>query len=418
MLLKQGIDIQVNSKGKECILNMTSFPISLADNTPNRSNIILQKEFKFNFENKDLQNNILDTINNHLNSSFQNTLFVTKNSEAHFLLKDSIFSNEIKVIGSLNQNKTIKQKPFKKQVYFKNDNDNDNLIFIDLDMFTQRVSKLTETTISAFDSFSDLNNNSNPLFFSQEVKNKTSNNLHQNFINSLMKHIENFQNKGKDIQIHIAAVHMPFISSLNKHLKEHNFKPVSFQTKKINTIKQEKSEQRITKNMNEIYDELLNLNDKYLVCSDGGLLFKDTKKECISGAFIISSDKKIEKQQHSLFIKNKNSNFSELFALKKSLDYLVKNNQTDKKIHFVFDSDHASHCLHLIINNEEYNLPQNKEIFDDIKKIINSNNLQVESTVLKSHQSLINSHKLVQLNNEVDGLVKKGAKKQFHNSIK
>ena len=412
MALKQGIDINIDSKGKECILTMSAFPISIANNKPNRKQVVFNKKFNFYFDHPLLQNKILDTISNNMNSQFNNTLYVTKDSEAHLLLKNSIFQNNVKISGAFfreQKSDSIKQD-FK---YYEPKNNNKNTVFLDLDIFTHKLYKSREISLSAYDNFEDLKYSQNPIFSSREIKNKNVNNLHSEFIKSLFIHIENFQEQGKQVQIHSTSHNLPFISSLNNYLKDNNFEPVSIKIKKDNYQYRIEAENRISKELNEIYDNLLNVKDKYLICSDGGILFGGTSQEQVSGAFIVVSENKKNSKQISSHEKNQNVQYAELFALKEALLYMVDNNKTDKPINFVLDSDYASQELQSIIKDDpnlSIQTDRHRPILNEISNIISKHNLEVDSIVLKSHQAIGLKHEIVELNDEVDNLVRKVSK--------
>lgn len=295
------------------------------------------------------------------------------------------------------------------------------MVFINIDIFSHNLYKSREISISAFDSYKDLKENENALFSSREITNKNINNLHQNFIESLLVHIENFQQQGKKIQIHSTPKNLPFISSLNSHLKEKGLEPVSFKTKKNNYQIKKQSENRISEEMNSKYNELLDVTDKYLVCSDGGILSQGQSNEVVSGAFIVVSQDGEEERQIQLSEKDKNSDYSELFALREALVHMVNTKKTDKPINFVFDSNYASQELQAIIKKDpslsRYS-EKNSDILLDIKNIIEKNDLKLDSFVLKSHQNIFLKHKMVELNDRADELVKiNHNKRRFKNTI-
>ena len=92
------------------------------------------------------------------------------------------------------------------------------------------------------------------------------------------------------------------------------------------------------------------MDDKYVVYTDGGRLNENTKEDLISSAFIFT-EKFNESTGHESFPnkEKKGSDYSELYAVKLALQFIIENNKTDKPLHMVFDSDYASQQIQAII---------------------------------------------------------------------
>lgn len=414
MKLKQGIDINITTEGESCVLEMSSFPFYSHNNKPNRSAIINKHTVIFDFNDQQLSNKLLDFIIKNSNDHFDITYFTTKNSEAHFLLKNSILSNQLELSGLLQSYKTT-PKLKKDYTFFKSkkDNfiDNGNTIFFDIDLFSHSLYKSTELSISAYDSYNDLSKGINPIFSSKEIKNKNTNTQHDYLINSLLPHIKKFQEEGKSIQLHTTSKNLPFISTLNTYLKENGFQPVLFKVKKESEKNKINAEKNIAREIENEYDNLLNLEDKYVVYTDGGILNEGKPHESVSSAFIFT-EKSGESQKQDSFpnTHNKSSNYSELYAVKMALQFVIDNNKFDKPLHIVFDSDYASQQIQAIIQKNDDLLTQYEKehtIIEDIRNLIESNNINIENTiVLKSHQVSLKKHPVVWFNERVDKLLK------------
>ena len=110
MKLKQGIDIDITTQGNNCIIEIASFPFFAHNKKPNRRQISSKHTETFDFNDPELSNKLLDFIIKNSNDNFETTYFTTKNSEAHFLLKNSILSNQLELSGLLEKKKTIPEK--------------------------------------------------------------------------------------------------------------------------------------------------------------------------------------------------------------------------------------------------------------------------------------------------------------------
>ena len=419
MKLKQGIDIDITTQGNNCVIEMASFPFFSHNKKPNRRQISSKHTETFDFNDPELSNKLLDFIIQNSNDNFETTYFTTKNSEAHFLLKNSILKDKTELSGLLEKKKTI---PEKKKNYSFVENKNfysgsNNIVFLDIDLYSHSYYKSTELSISAYDSFQDLSNQENPIFSSKEIKNKNTNTQHNYLINSIIPHIKHFQDEGKNIQLHTTSKNNPLVSSLNMYLKENGFKPINFKVKKDNEKRRIEAQNNIATEARREYDDLLRLNDKYVLYTDGGILNEGNQNECISSGFILT-EKSGEKEGHSSFHNKtkRSSNYSELYAVKIALQYMIDNNKVDKPIHMVFDSDYASQQVQAILQKDDTLLTQyHKEgdIIEDIRKIIDFNDIDIANTiVLKSHQIGAKKHPVVWYNERVDKMIKKEGYKE------
>lgn len=413
MKIKQGIDIDITTQGNDCVIEMVTFPFFSHNKKPNRFQTISRHSETFNFDDPELNNKLLDFIVENTNINFDITYFTTKNSEAHSLLKNSILSNQLELSGLLEKKKTIPEKK-KNHTYFDNSfyAGSEKSVFLDIDLFSSLRFKSTELSIAAYDTYQDLSEQQNPIFSSKEIKNKNTNTQHDYLIESIIPHIKKFQEEGRDIQLHTTSKNLPLVSSLNTYLKDNGFKPIHFKVKKENEKNKIDAKNNIANKILREYDNLLRLNDKYVVYTDGGILNEGRRNECISSGFIFT-EKSGESQGHNSFPnrQKKGSHFSELHAIKIALQFVVNNNKLDKPLHIVCDSDYASQCIQAIIQNNDYLLTEyNKEsrIIEDIRKIINDNDINVADTlVLKSHQIGVKKHPVVWFNERVDKMLKK-----------
>tara|TARA_Y100001960_G_scaffold62998_2_gene66007 strand:- start:57071 stop:58345 length:1275 start_codon:yes stop_codon:yes gene_type:complete len=413
MKLKQGIDIDITTQGNNCIIEIASFPFFAHNKKPNRRQISSKHTETFDFNDPELSNKLLDFIIKNSNDNFETTYFTTKNSEAHFLLKNSILSNQLELSGLLEKKKTIPEKK-KNYTYFDNSfyAGSEKSVFLDIDLFSSLRFKSTELSIAAYDTYQDLSEQQNPIFSSKEIKNKNTNTQHDYLIKSIIPHIKKFQDEGRDIQLHTTSKNLPLVSSLNTYLKDNGFKPIHFKVKKENERNKINAKNNIANHILKEYDNLLRLNDKYVIYTDGGILNEGKKNECISSGFIFT-EKSGESQGHDSFLnrKKKGSNYSELYAVKMALQYVIDNNKLDKPIHIVFDSDYASQQLQAILQKDDALLTQyHKEgdIIEDIRKLIDVNNINIANTiVLKSHQIGAKKHPVVWFNERVDKMLKK-----------
>lgn len=415
MKLKQGIDIDITTQGKSYSLEMVSFPFYSHNKQPNRSLIFSKKKLNFNIEDPNLNDNLLDFIIKNTPDNFDTTYFTTANSQAHYLLKDSVLNNQLQVSGLLEQNKTI-PKTKKSYNFFENtsnnksNNESKNDILIDLDFFSHKVFKATELSISAYDTYQDLVSQKNPIFSFTEVKNKKTNAIHDYFKTSIFPHIKKFQEEGKNIQIHTTSKNFPFMASLNQYLKDSGLKTINIKFKKENETNKMKSQNNISNQIKKEYDNLLELEDKHVIYTDGGILNEGRRNESISSAFIFTEQLR-ESQGHDSFLNKhkKGSNYSELYAVKLALQFVIDNNKFDKPLHIVFDSDFASQQIQNIMQGNNDLLKNNKEnqIIEDVKQLIENHNINIADTiVLKSHQDFSHKHQVVKFNEKVDKLVK------------
>lgn len=411
MRLKQGIDIDITTRGKNCSIEMVSFPFYSHNGQPNRNLISSKKKSTFNLEDSNLNDSLLNFIIKNTNSNFETTYFTTAHSQAHSLLKNSVLNDKLEVSGLLEKNKTIpKAKRNYKFFDNKNSSESQNNVLIDIDLFSNKVFKSTELSISAYDNYNDLIKQKNPIFTSTEIKNKNINAQHDYLITSIIPHIKKFQEEGKNIQIHTTSKNLPFISSLNRYLKDNGFKPINFKVKKENKLNQIKSQNNIANKILEEYDNLLQLDDKYVIYTDGGILNEGKRNETVSSAFIFT-EKSGESTGHDSFFNkhNKGVNYSELHAVKIALQFVIDKNKIDKPLYIVFDSDFASQKLQHIMTDNDVLLNNNKEsqIIEDIKQLIKNNDINIADTlVLKSHQDFPQKHPVVYFNEKVDKLVK------------
>tara|TARA_Y100000588_G_scaffold14934_2_gene16008 strand:- start:57371 stop:58342 length:972 start_codon:yes stop_codon:yes gene_type:complete len=278
MKLKQGIDIDITTQGNNCIIEIASFPFFAHNKKPNRRQISSKHTETFDFNDPELSNKLLDFIIKNSNDNFETTYFTTKNSEAHFLLKNSILSNQLELSGLLEKKKTIPEKK-KNYTYFDNSfyAGSEKSVFLDIDLFSSLRFKSTELSIAAYDTYQDLSEQQNPIFSSKEIKNKNTNTQHDYLIKSIIPHIKKFQDEGRDIQLHTTSKNLPLVSSLNTYLKDNGFKPIHFKVKKENERNKINAKNNIANHILKEYDNLLRLNDKYVIYTDGGILNEGKK---------------------------------------------------------------------------------------------------------------------------------------------
>lgn len=405
MELKYGIDLVLSNNESKFSLDFRIFPVSSVNNFPYRNQTI--KNGQQNFNNSEEVISFLSDIKKNLNGKLD--FFILKNSSEHELLKLGDFNDNLCFVGQQQKEKNEntflnthkRYKPVKMPIEDKNG------FFIDLNINNERSFKTNEFVAKGYSSYNNMLSKKS-LFENSIIFQHSYTSSHDNFIDFILPHILKIQEDFDNIYICTKSNNFPYISSLNRKLTSLGHKTVKQKFKTLNNSADAKSQKRIEQYMKDIYEDLGNLNDKYVIYCDGAVL---NNGSLLSGAFIFRENgKKDIERNHLQRCSSKQSDKAELIALQQSIKYIVDNNKNDKPIHFVFDSDYIFKHLNAVLGNDDFEFTRYKKEFEELKDIIKLNNLNIKTLVLKSHQTTdLNSFskEVVNYNKKVDELTKK-----------
>ena len=431
MILKKGVDLTLHTINEYHIVSIKTFPVSLYGNQPYRNATLDNLNFKIPKSKHSIEDAIeliFDTIKSIKDNDKCNLIFyTTKDSLEYNILNNSEYKNSIQFHGCKIKKDKLKELKdnyletysFKPTIEELSDK-LESFIFLDCDFNTEELFKTHEITISKYNNEKDLLANSNSVFENHHISNSLEKSNHDWFIEVVEPHVKAAYEDGKQVYIQAKTYHMPYVFSLNNSLKKQNIEPVSMKTRRNPQykIKKELSYDRIRKHMTEKYDDLINLNDKYVFYCDGATVLLEEEGILNSSAFIF---KEKNKKDVDFVIRKKYKNnsdqiYAEINALVFAIDFVIDNNKTDKPIHFVFDSDYVYKSFEATVNNNKDRVSDRcKDIFEDISIKIKEHNLVLSGVLLKSHQlSEANKkkHPVVLYNEKVDMLAKKNLFKE------
>jgi ribonuclease HI len=437
MKLYQGIELTTshNEVSNNLSVNISTFPLALSNLKPYRNNKIIDKTFII--ENIDMKNpesvksaqkNISEKLSEITKNNPQSfKAFSSEQSFEHFTFLKSGFNHEQIIFHGNHVKKQNTQRinpqrnsSFEREKIPSISND---CLYIDFFTHHERNSKAYEVKIAGYENNNDIRSEKNPIFNSQFVLHEANTNFDEDFAEILHKHVTSPTNDGKDIAIRADSKSSHIISALNKRLKEeglktaHHFVAIKPNQKTIN-----RSEQFILNAVIKKHNKLDDLSDKNVVFCDGSYM-EDIPEPLISGAFILrSSDLLKDHKNVEVQVPNnatKNSNSSEILALKNALEYVATNNLTEKPLHIVFDSNYVAKRLKSIKNGTFDALEETKHTpyLNEVKDILEKSGIELEIHIVKSHQTNVHGSKktnVVKYNEEVDELTRKGIRQFMH----
>jgi ribonuclease HI len=431
MILKKGIDLVLHSINDYYIINIKTFPVSLYGNQPYRNSILEDLSFKIN-RNENTLEDAIDVIFENLNKIKLNDqcnfiFYTTEGSLEHNILDNSEHKDSIQFHGckiKRDKLKDLKDNYLEKSVKEKEVNEKDykNFIFFDFDLNTEELFKTHEITIARYDSFEDLNAENNFVFENHYITNSLKKSNHDWFIDLAEPHIKMAYEEGKKVYFQAKSYHMPYIYSLNNALAKQGLEKVAIKRKNnpLYKIKKELSYERIRKHMIEKYDDLTNLEDKYVVYCDGASVVMD-EGILNSSAFIFREKdaNDFEFVKRNISQDKNNQVYAEVNALVFSINHIINVNKTDKPIHFVFDSDYVFKSFEATLNKNYDRVSEKcKDIFSDIEDKIEKYKLNLQGIVLKGHQLSDHNnkkHEVILYNEKVDQIASKNL---FHEAKK
>lgn len=338
-----------------------------------------------NEEQKDF-NNVLDTLTRLKVFNFS---FSATEKKELMLINNYLEKKEEKV-------KKIKKEVKKNQEKYIN---NEKYVDFYVGIETCTNTKTTEFKLLCY------NSNKEIILKKEMYENRKVND--EDFFEILKESVKSLQQEGKSVKLYGKGLLFPLFHRLNKELKVDGFKDVELKdgTGKLST---ESAYKRINNYMNTVYDDLNNLQNKYVYFLDGSVADGENKYAsaflCRNANEMISSVGELSKKEEKDYY---SSSYSEIIALSNAIDYMIINRQDDKPIHLVFDSDSIAIKLK---NGLKEIYPERINRIDIIMKEIcekiKLNKLDIKVNVLKSHSEEF-IHDIFKYNKIVDEFVRK-----------
>lgn len=415
MKIKKGIDLNIEEKEGNYFISLQSFPVSMFGNKPYRTKIIEDLKFKLSVIDFSIEE-LTQFVHKKINETKKDNI-----SELIFFDPINDFTNKILNKSNNNTPKEIKKEnitPAK-----QNDITNTNNVYIDFELHKESLLKTTEMAIYFYDSEADILSQRNLLKKDNIIYNSLKKSIHDIFIELLEPHIKIAQEEGKNVFIRSKMYNSPYIHSLNKHLQNNGLNKVSikFKSNNQNEHRKEESILRIKEYMKNIYDDLTNLEDKYVCYCDGSSAeFSTSDKVLNSSAFIFREIGKqdVESVSRTVHANKEEQVFAEVNALVNAIDFIIQNDKTDKPISFVFDSNYVFKSFEALITGEEERFTEKtRHIFNQLQEKIKAFDIDINGVLLKSHQQFdFNNikHEVVLYNEKVDKIAGKNIQKHLN----
>lgn len=314
--------------------------------------------------------NIQEDFNSVLNSLTRIKVF-----DFNFRTDDSALSELLdNYLGKQSIIKELPKKVINEKIKYPTDN---NTIHMYIGIETDINTKTTECKILGYD------NKKERVIKKEIYENRKLD--EQLFINEIKTKIIELQEEGKIVKLYGKGLLFSLFHRINKELELEGKKQVELRDG-TGVLSIEAAHKRIKKHMKEFYDDLNNLNDKYVYFLDGSVSENGDRYAsaflCRNTSDLISKQTKLSEYVSS----GHKVNESEVIALRTAIDYMIMNRQNDKPIYLVFDSDNIATRLKKGLKNE---YPEKMSSIDliivEICEKIKNNKMDIRINVLKSH---------------------------------
>ncbi len=402
----------------------------------NSRNRIVLKEKHFNVENIDFSSeeqtiNVGKKILRRLREFSQeygknlDSIRVREGSLEHNILRlDPNLSQLIGFIGQVraNQAKPRPKEEAKKQGTIKpySPTPHHSLIdepttYINVNVVNNLAFKTHAISMRGYDTKRDFARKQSPIFeyVSQDQNHKICS-LDNYVCDLIMPHLAYAKKKGKKVLLKYRSDEKSFMHVLQNRIKARKFKHVTLsEISKSNTRNNDErrvNNESITDFIKDKYKRIVEFDSSEIVVfTDGsyakgqigaGFLIKRKGERDITGSKSIAENK--------LY---RNSNGAELLSLITSLEKLRYMGVQDTTVHYVFDSDYIFKNLETISKGGKIN-NNVRPLFDRALDLIKEMNIEVESTVIKSHtlkQAAIDKYhsQIIEDNDLVDAISKR-----------